>query len=107
MKKLYLVSFGSSDTFRVYADSEKEAADNAAAIVKAYLTKEFPSAGNLKFIEHPDIHAVDESDAAKYASYPELDPENIKALEKHLKNEVEAKEAVSQLNSNAKFSGTN
>lgn len=107
MKKLYLISFGSSDTFRVYADSEKEAADHATAMIKEYLGKEFPVHNSLEFIEKADIHYVDDSDAAKYAEYPELDTETLKALEKHLKTEVEAKEAVSELNSNAKFSGNN
>lgn len=113
-KKLYIVSFGDSAKYRF----EYEMPANADALFKPspfegvehlldeYLTKEFPG-HHFPFLTSAKATEVDPSHADRYADYPLLDGEALKAIEKELGKEAREFEATSELNDNAPYADVN
>ena len=101
MKHHYIISFGASDSYRLSSD---DCISKVKDKIKAFLTEKFPDVTGLKYFEHPDVKEIKASETDKNDGYPELDSAAVAKIEKCLKKEVEAKEAVKELNSNALFS---
>lgn len=105
-KDLYLISFGTSSTYRYYADHENPIKLDIADDIKKYLEEKFPDCSALKFLETPQIKRVEPEDEAKYVSYPVLDKKYLDNIEAHLEREHKVKDETEALNLNAPFSNT-
>mgnify|MGYP006978080756 CR=1 FL=1 len=88
MKKMYLVSFGDSGTFRYY-DSAMET--KTAEDIRRNIARDFPSLQNNRFFE------------SEYAGYRLLDDQAIAKLERHIDKEIQSAQDVRTDNSNAPF----
>lgn len=106
---LYIVSFGSSDKFRLQYHDSKEALGKSQQIVgiekelEGYVKEKLPMA-KASYFTTPVIIEVDPSDEGKYASYPELNEKAVEKLKQKVLTEVEDMEDLRNLSRNAPWS---
>lgn len=110
-KRLYIVSFGDSDKYRVEFDDvdnvdpfhHTNPLAHAEHEIEDYLNRMFPDEP-LAYFETPKVTEVRWEDRAKYASYPVLDEEAVKKIESTLRTGVENMEDQKTLNNNGPHS---
>ena len=100
MKKLYLVSFGDSGTFR-YSDCSMET--KAAEDIRRNIAQDFPLLQNNEFFETARTEAVPADRESEYAGYRLLDDQAITELVRHVHKEIQTAQDVRINNSNAPF----
>ena len=101
-KKLYIVSFGNSRQYRVYADNvENPCTDDAEAFLKAFLKKDFATFRGKKFLTTPTVKEVADDARADYSPYPLLTDDIVRSvIAPLLGKEASAAEDVRMLNNN-------
>lgn len=109
-KRLYLVSFGESNQYRVEFDDvanvdpyhHTNPLAETEAEIKEFLDAEFPGE-SLAYFDTPKIEEVDWAKREDYASYPELDAAAVEDIKRILKTGVENFENQEALDLNAPF----
>lgn len=113
-KRLYIVSFGDSDKYRVefedIANVDPYHHTNPLAGVEVeitdYLRRLFPGQP-MAYYDTPKVTEVEWKDREKYASYPVLDEKAVKKIEAELKIEVENRGDQEMLDRDAPYSDIN
>lgn len=100
MKKMHIVSFGDSGTFRYY---DSAMGTKAAEDIRRNIARDFPSLQNNKYFETARIEAVPAGKESEYAGYRLLDDRAIAELERHIDKEIQSAQDVRINNSNAPF----
>ncbi|MDE5774526.1 MAG: hypothetical protein K2H86_08745 [Muribaculaceae bacterium] len=107
-KKLYIVSFGHSDSYTLM-DTEEGAKATLARVeseLNKYLTGLYPE-NTFAYYTTPRITEVDPAHADRYAGYAPLDESAVARIEKVLSEEVANMNDQAQLDSDAPFSNVN
>lgn len=107
-KKLYLVSFGHSDTYALSASHEEATVclDRIEAELNAALKSRFPE-DTFAYYTTPRVTEVDADHSSEYAGYPALDEKAVEAIKKVLETEVQNMNDQNQLDSDAPFANVN
>lgn len=109
-KRLYIVSFGESDEYRLEFDDvantdafhHTNPLNNLETELSDYLSSEFPGK-TFTFLTTPKVTEVSYDNIEKYKSYPILDAKAIEEIKKVIFNEAEMKMNDAELNLNAPF----
>lgn len=110
-KRLFIVSFGNSQEYRLEVDSHLEPKElrhsnpleSVEESIKDFLEKEFPGQ-SLAYFETPKATEIKWKDREKYAGYPILDDKAIANIKSVLKREVEIRQDNQMLDSDAPYS---
>lgn len=95
--KMFLVSFGSSDSF--IADQHE--LDEARESVEKFLKDKFAGADvDYDFFKYATVKEIRPEDMKDYAGYRHLDSANIEILKTHIATGVDVMESDKKLNSN-------
>lgn len=110
-ERLYIVSFGDSNKFRVpFADS-KDALEKSQKLVSLenklneYVREKLPMA-TATYFTNPVIVEIDDPDDRRFEDYPLLDAEAVESLKKRILEEVADMEDLRCLNQNAPWAET-
>lgn len=103
-KKLYLISFGASDVYRLECDASERLKPllDVEKELNSYLKAQFPN-DTFTYFATPKVAEVDIAQAAKYADYHPLDAEAVKEIKEELRTEIENRAANLELDRNAPF----
>lgn len=107
-KKLYIVSFGHSDSYTLM-DTEEGAKDRLAHVeaeLNKYLGSLYPE-NTFAYYTTPRITEVEPAHADRYSGYAPLDDAAVVRIEKVLSEEVANMDDQAQLDSDAPFSNVN
>lgn len=104
--RLYIVSFGNSRKYRVYADHVDNACtEDAASFLKTFLKKDYATLRGKKFLSTPTVMEVPDDKRAEYSSYPLLTDEIVRRdIAPLIGKEASVSEDVQMLNNNAMHS---
>lgn len=111
--RLYIVSFGNSAEYRVEYPGTKEDLEKSPELLKVegtlaeYLKSKMPVCSHVKRLTTPAIHEVEPEDAARYASYRDLDAEAVNHLKDLILTEAHNYQDQKQLDLNAPFGNIN
>lgn len=108
-KHLYIVTFGDSDSYRLYIpeDTPEGAVRDAKVLdiekeLNDFLKDKFQDSA-FTYFTTPRVREIDFSDEYEYAQYPQLDENAVAELKRKLATEVEVMEAEKELDRNAPF----
>lgn len=97
-KHMYLISFGTSSTYRYYSTADDSKGDKIIAEIKKALSEKFPSWKGLGYIEKANIHRIDPRHEAEYSKYTLLDDKTLPLLVEHLvteaRNEADVRDGI-------------
>lgn len=113
-KRLYIVSFGDSNQYRVEFDDvanvdpfhHTNPLERIEAEIETYLEGLFPGKPLAYYIT-PKVIEVNWEDRDKYVSYPVLDDKAVKEIEAVLRTGVENMESQNTLDINAPYAEVN
>lgn len=112
-KRLFIVSFGDSDKYRVeFNDESTNPYEHPSPVAWAekslndYLKEKFPGK-TFAYYTTPKVTEVDWSHRDRYADYPVLDEKAIEKIKPVLVEEVENMRYQKKLNDDAPFSDVN
>lgn len=113
-KRLYIVSFGDSDKYRVEFEDvanidpfhHTNPLREVEAEIESYLSHLFPGQ-SLAYYDTPKVTEINWEDREKYSSYPVLDENAVRKIETVLKTEVENRGYQNMLDSDAPYSDVN
>ncbi len=98
--KMFLVSFGNSDSF--IADQHE--LDEARESVEKFLKDKFAGADvDYGFFKYATVKEIKPEDMKDYAGYSHLDPDTIDRIKAHIATGVDVMESDKELNSNQAF----
>ena len=98
--KMFLVSFGSSDSF--IADQHE--LDEARESVEKFLKEKFAGADvDYDFFRYATVKEIKPEDMKDYTGYGHLDPATIDRIKTHIATGVDVMESDKELNSNQAF----
>lgn len=107
--KLYIVSFGDSEKYRINYSGTKEELQKSPIMqhientIEKYIKGKVPEGSEAKLYVKPYISEISKENESEFASYPELDEASLPEIEKVLLNEVEDMLSLKCLNKNAPF----
>lgn len=109
-RRLYIVCFGNSRKYRFEFEDianadflhHRDPLAEVQAKIASDLDKNFPGEP-LAYYETPKITEVSYDDKDEYKSYPVLDENAIKDIEKELRNEIQARNDLNLLDRNAPY----
>lgn len=107
-KRLYIVSFGHSDSYEIYG-TESAVKERLSAIeseLNSYLGGLFPE-DTFAYYTTPRVTEVEPGHAARYEGYRKLDEEAVESIKKVLVNEVRNMNDQNELDSDAPFANVN
>ncbi|MDE5796453.1 MAG: hypothetical protein K2H75_05035 [Muribaculaceae bacterium] len=105
-KKLYIVSFGDSEKYRlVLKEDDSETLENVEKKLDSYLRDKFPG-DSFAYFTSPKVTEVAWEHRDRYETYPELDDKAIEAIKAVLAKEVKDRDDMQQLNSDAPYDNT-
>lgn len=110
-KRIYLVSFSDSKTYRVEFDDvanvdpyhHTNPLEDVEKNIRDYLDKEFPGEA-LAYYSTPKITEVDPARKDEYEKYPVLDKVEVEKIKADLKRQVEVRNDDNTLDSDAPYS---
>lgn len=108
-EKLYIISFGNSSQYRMMYDGSKEQLEKSTRMsaikneLIEFIKDKVPMGSHAERYATPEIHEVENRDAAKYADYIDFDSVAVEDIKKTLLRDVENMLEQKQMDSNAPY----